>query len=219
MVHCFCGRVRRDRFFTKLTTPSRLLEAAEWDLVRQEGVLINPHGTSLQLPDRTLNLGVVRGVNGSSKAVVGVIGNLDSLGLVLEANERCNWTEDLLLADLHVHVNITKDSRSHKVALVSEASAASDELGLLLALLDVGKNLVELQLADLWALEGLWVLDVSDLEGLCGSNKEFEELVVDRVLDQDTRSGITGLTHVFEYTECSPLGSFSKVGLVKDDVW
>lgn len=80
----------------------------------------------------------VLGVNGSSKTVGGVVGNLDDLFLGLELGNAAHGAENLLLHNLHVLGDVGEDGGLDEVALVSLAVTTDLDVGTcILAGLDV----------------------------------------------------------------------------------
>lgn len=75
-----------------------------------------------------------------------------------------------------------------------------------------------LNLVDLRSLESLGIRGIADLDRLDSLDEQGAELVVHAALDQYSRTGGAGLTHVLEYSKHGPLGSFLQVGLFEDDV-
>jgi hypothetical protein len=101
-------------------------------------VCVDPDGTSLEgVGD--LNGGVEVGcVDGGSKTVCGVVTDADGISLVLEFGDRANGSEDLLLHDGHVVLDVGEDGGLDEVSLVTLTLAAGNDGGtLVLAGLDV----------------------------------------------------------------------------------
>jgi hypothetical protein len=130
-----------------------------------------------------------------------------------------NGAKDLFLLDLHVLGHVGEDGGLDEVALVTLALAARLDRGTaLLALLNVGHDAVELQLGDLGPLEGVLLEGVTD--GVLGSTlpEALKELVVDLLLDVDTRTGAAALSVVEVDTEVDPVDSLFDVGISEDNV-
>lgn len=116
----------------------RSLEATEGKLPVKSVVCVDPNGTSLEgVGD--LNGGVEVGcVDSSSKTVCGVVTNADGVFLGLEFGDGADGSEDLLLHDGHVVLDVGEDGGLDEVSLVALALAASDDGGtLVLTGLDV----------------------------------------------------------------------------------
>jgi len=158
-------------------------------------------------------------MNRSSKTIAGVVTHLDSLLDGLELGNRADRTEDLLAHNLHIRPHIGKDSRLDKVSLIAVALAASNDLRTIgLAALDVSHDAIELQLANLRALEGLRVEGVADLVLLGALLKGLEELIVDTFLHEDARAGAAALSVVEVDAKVDPADGLLDVGVVKHDV-
>ena len=203
----------------KLTANTGLLEATEWCLVGDHVVVVHPDGTSLQGVGDTDSGVDVLGVNGSSETVRGVVTNLDSLSLILELLDGDDRAEDLLLGDLHVTSDTGEQSGLDEVALVTVAvTTDGDSSTGLLAVVDVFHDTVELELGDLRTLEGIGVKGVAEL--VLGSTllEAGNELVVDVLLDEETRAGAAALAVVEEDTEVGPRDGVVNVGVVENNV-
>ena len=101
-------------------------------------VCVDPNGTSLEgVGD--LNGGVEVGcVDGGGKTVCGVVANADGLLLGLELGDRADGSEDFLLHDGHVVLDVGEDGGLDEVSLVALALTTGDDGGtFFLAGLDV----------------------------------------------------------------------------------
>lgn len=158
-------------------------------------------------------------MEGGSETVRGVVSDANGILFARELLDSADWSEDLLLDDLHVIGTFTEDGWLDVVALVSVALTTNLDLGTgLLALLDVAHDTVELELRDLGALEGVWLEWVADLV-LVGTLLEAgHELVVDALLDEDTGAGTAALAVVVVDAEVDPADGIVNVGVVEDDV-
>lgn len=113
----------------------------------------------------------------------------------------------------------SEDGGLDEVTLVTMA-VATHVAGstLLLALGNVVHDTVKLDLGDLGALVGGLVERITDLGGSRELLEAGKELVVDALLDVDTRTSAAALTVVEEDTLVGPLDGLVEVGIVKDDV-
>lgn len=180
---------------------------------------VDPDSTSSEVVADADGSVEVLGVDGGGKTVVGVVAELDNLIFGGELGDSADRAEDLLPHDLHVRLDVGEDGGLDEVALVTVALAANlDSSTLLLTGLDVAHDAVILKLADLGALEGLVVEGVTDLV-LGGALLEgLDELVVDTLLDVDTRTGAASLAVVEVDTEVDPVNGLLDIGIVEDNV-
>ena len=180
---------------------------------------VDPDGTSTEVVADTDGSVEIRGVDGSSKTVVGVVAELDNLLLGGELGDGADGAEDLLLHDLHVGGDVGEDGGLDEVALVAVALTTDlDGSTLLLTSLDVTHDAVILKLTDLGALEGLVVEGVADLVLRGALLEGLNELVIDTLLDVDTRTGAAGLAVVVVDTKVDPVNGLLKIGVVEDNV-
>ena len=158
-------------------------------------------------------------MDGRGQAVGAVVGQLDSLGLILELGDGTDWAEDLLLHDLHIRSDIAKDSGLDEVTLVTMALTTDlDCRTFFLAGLDVTHDAVVLKLADLGALEGSLVERIAD-DILAGALLEgLDKLVVDALLHIDARSGAAALAVVEVDAEVDPVDGLLDIGVVEHDI-
>lgn len=95
--------------------------------------------------------------------IVGAVSKLDGLLLGLELLHCANRAEDLLLNNLHIAVDIRKDSGFNEISLVTKAfSASNNSCTRLLSVLDVAHDAIELQLRNLRSLERLGIEGIAD---------------------------------------------------------
>ncbi len=193
------------RSLSKLTSNTGLLVTTERNLVVKHVVAVNPNSSGTDTVGDLDGSVEVVGVDSSRKTVGRVVTSLNSLLNSLELGDRADWAENLLLHNLHVLGNTREDSWLDEVSLVSETLASDLDLGALaLSGLNVLHHAIELDLRDLWALEGLWVERISDL--VCGGalTEAGNELIVDALLDIDAGAGAAGLAVVEVDTEVDP---------------
>jgi len=166
-----------------------------------------------------------------------IVGNLDSILLVFELDNRGYRSKDLLLRNLVLVVYAGEDGRLDEVSLVSMPGASQLELRFLLADLDIVHHLVELHLGDETSVEGLGVLSYLDL--LDHTLELGNELIMDGFMDDDSgtdnacltrslqQSGFlyavksirpTGLTGSLEQTKSTPSSRGLDVGSREDDI-
>lgn len=198
-------------------------------------IAINPYGASLQLVGNVECSADVSGEDCSGQTVDGVVCDSQEILLVGELGDDDDRAEDLLLDDLGVGVDVFEDCGSRKnsdkfssgteldsldkVTLVTKSVASHCDLGSgLLAVVNVGHDSVELELRDLGTLEGVCLEWITDLQGRDLFLECLHELVVDAILNVDSRSGAAALTVVEEETESSPLDGLVEIGVLADDV-
>ena len=205
---------------SELATDSGLLVATEWNLVVQHVVAVNPDGTGIDAVG-DLDSGVqVVGVDSSSQSVSGVVTSLDRILNGIELSDRANWTKDLLLHDLHVWSDVGENGWLDEVSLITQTLTTNLNLSaLLLAVLNVLHDSVELDLGDLWALEGIILEWISDLVCVCALAETGDELIVDAGLDVDTGTSAAGLSVVEEDSEVNPGDSVIDISIIENDVW
>jgi hypothetical protein len=113
-----------------------------------------------------------------------IVGDLDSVLLILELDNRGYRSEDFLLRDLVLVIHAREDGRLNEVSLVSVSCASQLELRFLLADLDIVHHLVELNLGNKTSIKRLGVLPYLDL---LDHTLEFgNKLIVNRFVDDDT---------------------------------
>lgn len=182
-------------------------------------VAVHPDGSGIQPVAHTDGSVEVLCVDGSGKAVVGVVGGLDDVLLGLEPGNGAHGAEDLLLHDLHLGGDSGENGGLDEVALVAVALAARLDSGaLLLARLDIAHDAVVLELADLRALECVLGEGVADLVLLGALLEGGNELVVDAVLHVNARAGAAALAVVEVDTKVDPVDGVVNVGVVEDNV-
>jgi hypothetical protein len=204
---------------SKLTSDTRLLESSEGKLGGEHVVHVDPAGSGLEAVG-DLHGGVdVLGVDSGSKTVGSSVSEGDDLVDGLELGDRSNGSEDLLLHDLHVHLNISEDSRLNEVTSLSETlSSGNDGSSLSLSGLNVSHDTLELKSGNLRSLEGVLGEGVSELVLGNTGLELFNEGVVNLLLDVDTGSSTAGLSVVEEDSHVGPLNGLVEVGVLEDDV-
>ena len=158
-------------------------------------------------------------MDGRGQAVGAVVGQLDSLGLILELGDGTDRTEDLLLHDLHIRSDIAEDSGLDKVTLVTMALTTDlDGRTFVLAGLDVTHDAVVLNLADLGALESSLVERITDDILFSACLEGLDKLVVDALLYVDARSGAAALAVVEVDAKVDPVDGLLDIGVVEHDI-
>jgi hypothetical protein len=95
--------------------------------------------------------------------IVGAVSKLDGLLLGAEFLHSANRAEDLLLDNLHVAVDIRKDSGFDEISLITKAfSASNNSCTSLLSVLNVAHDAIELKLRNLRSLECLGIKRIAD---------------------------------------------------------
>ena len=155
----------------------------------------------------------------SGEAVVGAVGSLDDFIDTFKRQDAHDRAEDFIARDRHFIANVGKDRRLDEVAFVAD-SAAAGEAGCSfgLSFIDVAQNLIELIGIDLRALSRLRVERVADLTQLRAGDDLLDELVVNRLLNEQSRAGAAALTLIEEQTELGPGDSRVEVRVGEDDV-
>lgn len=188
-------------------------------LVAEHVVLVDPDGAGAEVVADADGGVEIPSVHGGGETVCAVVAGLDDLVLGRELGDGADGAEDFLLHDLHVGGDVAEDGRLDEVALVAVALTTSLAGGTgLLALLDVVHDAVVLQLADLGTLEGVGVEGVTDSVLLSSLLEGGDELVVDTLLDVDTRASTAALSVVEVNTEVDPRDGLLDIGVVEDDV-
>jgi len=91
----------------------------------------------------------VAGPHAGRQAVGGAVGDTQGVLLVLEGNDRCDRTEDLLLGDAHLVAHPGKDGGLDEIAGLAAPRTAGDQRGALIATdLDIVENALHLHLGD-----------------------------------------------------------------------
>lgn len=67
-------------------------------------VAVDPHASRLNATSHALGAVHVAGPDAGAQAILGVVGDGQSLGLIFEGGDRNNRAEDLLLEDAHLVV-------------------------------------------------------------------------------------------------------------------
>ncbi len=193
-----------------------------------------PRGTGFELVSCLKRSVDVLAEYSSSKTICGVVGCLDNLYTtidsqsevhycgggnkrtieVFELNDDADWTEDLLLDNLHLWFHVSEECRVDKVSLVSETITTEMDLGTFgFPGVNVGHDTlghvhssglnpngglngtyVKLNLRDLWTLVDSLAKGITQFDRSGPFGKPFKELIVDAFLDEDTSPGTASLT-------------------------
>ena len=162
---------------------------------------VHPQRASLQLVRHADSPLVIFRVDSRGETIGRVVSLSDNLLLISELVHGDHGSEDLLLDDSHAGLHVREDGRLDPVAVAAVSvtvslSSESDGSALLLADVEVGFDLVVLDLAVLRALVRGLIEVVADLDFLHTGGEEFAELIVDVVVDVDSGAGVAGLAVV-----------------------
>src|SRR5262249_49754142 len=128
--------------------------------------------------------------------------------------------EDLLLRDRHLVVDLIEDRRLHIIAaaFVAGALAAEDELrALALALVDIAQHPLHLSLVDNGAHGRLWIEGIARLQLPAYGEDLFQNRVLHRFLDDQSRARVADLTLVEEDAPGSGRGRRIEVRAIRHD--
>ncbi|EYU00624.1 putative transcriptional regulator [Pseudomonas aeruginosa PA99] len=179
----------------RLATDAGLLVAAERGVGRVQVVAVGPHATGLDPAAHAVGAVDVAGPEAGAEAVLGVVGDGQGLGFVLEGGDADHRAEDFLLEHAHAVVPLEQGRldvvAAGQVAFELLDAAAGEQLGaFLLGDVEVGEDLLVLLLGSLGADHGLGVQRVAALDRPDLFQHLFHERRVDRLLDQ--RAGRAG---------------------------
>ena len=203
-----------------VATVARLLVATERRGHVAAVVLVDPHAAHAQGLGGQVRLGQVAGPDGGGQAEDAVVGDGNGFLGGVERDHRQHRAEDLFLGDAHLVVRIVEDGRLdiHTAGLFQGALAAAEHLGLVgMTGFDVGQHGVQVALVDQRADLGLRVQRMADLPALEGLDHHGHELVLDRALYQQARTGGAHLALVEADGHGGSLGGFLQAGRVFED--
>ncbi|CAM5246799.1 hypothetical protein SVIOM74S_05571 [Streptomyces violarus] len=192
--------------------------------LRHVGVeVVDPDGAVPQPLGDALGAARVGGPHPAGQAVARVVGQFHRLVLGAEALDGDHRAEDLLLDDPHRPVAVGEDRRQQEEAAaqggVVGAGAAGDEAGaLLLGDGDVALDLLAVLGGAERAALGALRHAVAEPDGLGAAGEGLDEPVVQRVLDQQARTGRADLPGMQEGGVQRVVHGGVEVGVREDDV-
>mmetsp|Transcript_25564 Transcript_25564/g.31017 ORF Transcript_25564/g.31017 Transcript_25564/m.31017 type:complete len:556 (-) Transcript_25564:83-1750(-) len=203
--------------FTLVTANTGHLETTERCGVVVDVVGVHPDGTGLQGARQTVAGVVAVTPDASCETVLGAVGPLDQVSLVAPLEDGHNRSEDLLLCNSHVVIDVSEHGGLDEVTLGTDGAASALQVR---ALLNTGLN-VHLDLPEL--LVGHLRTLVNIPEGIPDSarlgerNSLLNELVIDILVYEQPRPGVTALAHIEEETEVGIGNSFVDVCVLAHD--
>ena len=156
---------------------------------RVQVVAVGPHAAGLDRPAHAVGAVDVAGPQAGAQAELGVVGNRQGFGFILESGDAYHRAEDFFLEHAHV-VGALEQGRldvitGGQVARELLDLAAGEQLrAFALGDFQVGQDLVELLLGRLGADHGVGVQRVTTLDRLDLLHHHFHEVVVDRLFHQ-----------------------------------
>ncbi|MNM70584.1 hypothetical protein D3C81_822170 [compost metagenome] len=187
----------------RLTPDPRLLVATERGMRRVQVVAVGPHAPGLDPTAHAVGTVDVAGPHAGTQAELGVVGNRQRFGFVLERGDADHRPEDFLLE--HAHLVVALEQRRLDVVPGRQRAfeffhlAAGQQLGaFLLGDFQVRQDLLELLLRRLGADHGVGVQRIATLDLQDLLHHHFHELVVNRLLHQSTRRASAHFTLVEE---------------------
>src|SRR3954468_18875631 len=139
--------------FAEFAADAAHFEAAERGGGVEDVVAVDPDGASAELGGEAVGFGDVAGPDGGGQAVHGAVTAGDHFVDVLEGDDGHDRAENLFAGDFHFIFDVGENCRLDEVALLADALAAGEHVGAAFSAgFDVAHHLVELLLADLWAL-------------------------------------------------------------------
>ncbi len=158
-----------------------------------------------------------------AEAERGGVGALDQLVHVLEGDRGDDGTEDLLLRDAHVVLHAREHGRRDEEALRQRAFGGTATAGerlraFLLADVEITGDALELLLGNERADLCIGIETVADLQLLAELGDAADELLVDRLLDEQTRAGAADLAGIGEYRHRGTRHGGIEIGVREHDV-
>src|SRR5579862_2480761 len=144
----------------------------------------------VEFADGAIDLVARFGVDGAGQAELGVVGDFQRVVEAAGFNYCQHGAEDFFLFEFRLWRNVGEYRRLEEVAFAhfSDALAAGDEASIFLALLDVFEDCFHRAFVDHRAHGGVFG-DIADLNFLDAGFELFEKLVVDALVNNDTRAG------------------------------
>lgn len=206
--------------FAQLTSVSRHLETSEGCLDIDDVVTVDPNGSGADVVRDVKSFVDILGEDCSSETIHGVIGAIDDLFDGLELQDLHDGAEDFLFGDSHVVLDVREDGGLDEITFVTEAFSSGLQRGtLLLARLDERQDLVELGLIDLRTVVGGQVQWIGEQMFLGTFGAAADEFIIDRFLNERSRSGTAALSHVVEEGEVGLFDGVVQVSVSQNDVW
>ena len=196
--HALGLQVALDRLRAVLAAEPRGLVAAERHQEADRAVSVDPHRAGADALGHRRRTPHRLRPDAGAEPVGDVVGDRDRLLLVPELDHRQHRPEHLLLGDAHAVVDAGEDGRLHEILaaalLLARGSAAQHALGSFpFRNVDVGEDLLVLRRRRHRPDLGLGQARVAELGLLGHGDQLLDELVVDRLLQQQPRAGDAGL--------------------------
>src|SRR5450830_986195 len=198
-------------------TAERLTQVAHVLAVDEDHAGFDAVGQAMGLAD-------VLGPDIGRQTILGIVGQLQGLGFILEWDQAHYRTKDLFLGNAHLVVHIGEHRRLDELPAtqvrrqVGRAFQATGQQGgaFLDTDLDVAGDLVIVGLSDHRANLGFWVLRVADDQALGAGGKLGDELRVDAFLNEDPATGGAAFTVEREDGEQCRVEGAVQVGVFED---
>ncbi len=187
-----------------LTAHAGLLVTAERGVRRVQVVAVGPHAARLDRTAHAVGAVDVAGPHAGAEAELGVVGNRQGFGFVLEGGDAHHRAKDFFLEHAHF-VGALEQGRldvittGHVAAELLDLAAGQQLRAFAFGDFQVGQDLVELLLGRLGADHGVGVQRVAAFDLLDLLHHHFHEVVVDRLFYQ--RAGRAG-AHFALVEEC-----------------
>ena len=158
-------------------------------------------------------------IHAARETVDRIVRNFDCVLFVVIWNERKNGSKNFLARDCHVVIDVGEERRLYIPALREflGSPASSDQTSAFgLALFDIAKNALTLELGNLWSHHHVHALRVTVREGLERRFENFDRALV--MLTRDKRAGLhrTTLATVHTRTESKHRQELLNVYIVHD---
>ena len=170
-----------------------------------------------------MRLADVAGPHAAAEAEHGGIGALHQLVHILERYRRDDRTKNLFLGDAHVVAHIGEHCRRHEIAfrqrpLCQTLATGKRARSFLLAEAQIAGHALELLLRHQRADLRFRIEPVADAEVLAERRDPICELVIDFLLDEQTRAGAADLTGIGEHRHGGAGHRGLDIGVGKHDV-
>lgn len=167
-----------DSLLSELTTDARISEPSEGSLAGHSAVGVDIDLSGPEPLHDVVDLVVILRDDASCESVVGGVGPLDDIIKVVEFEDAVHWTENFLLCDDELVLDVGEDCRLNVEALVSPSVSTNNKSSsFFLADLDVMEDAVHLLCTDLRALLGFRIEGISEFD-LCHDFGDFLHILV-----------------------------------------
>ena len=166
-----------------------------------------------------MSLGNVAGPDSGGQSIFCGVGTTNDFIDILELENAQDWSKDFVGCHGHGVFDVGKNRGLNEIAFIAEPLSTGDAFGTLIAAaVDIGHDLVELGLIDLWTLFRCGIERITKPAGFRLVSKSADKFIVSLLLNEQAAASATTLALIQVKAKHGTIDGGVHISIVKNDV-